>query len=141
MTVTSTDSTSFAAARREKQSSTEQLDVLSCSCSEQPLFRIALCPHRCVPGGRQTGNCKPDTYPQVPLQQRSMLGLQAPMLSLTAFLNGCLQPRYRSVVCTPICCSSSPPAWWDKRAHVRRRWCGATFAGPQEADDYFTTPQ
>jgi hypothetical protein len=54
-----------------------------------------------------------------------------PRRSFTAILKCCLQPMYRSVVCTETCprknwiCSSSPPASWQSRAHERRRSCGA----------------
>src|SRR6267378_5137233 len=59
-----------------------------------------------------------------------------PILSFTASLNRCLQPRYFSVVCTETCpsrnriCSSSPPALWQRRAHDLRRSCGASFRIP-----------
>jgi hypothetical protein len=59
-----------------------------------------------------------------------------PIRSLTALRIRCLQPRYRSVVCTDTCpsrnwiWSSSPPASWHRRAQVRRRSCGASFSIP-----------
>ena len=46
-----------------------------------------------------------------------------PSLSFTAILKRCLQPMYRSVVCTETCprrnwiCSSSPPESWQSRGH------------------------
>src|ERR1700719_2706712 len=57
-----------------------------------------------------------------------------PILSFTASRSRCLQPRYRSVVCTLTCpsknwiCSSSPPDSWQSRAHVRRKSCGASLS-------------
>jgi hypothetical protein len=62
---------------------------------------------------------------------RGRLGSEIWNRSLTASLKFCLQPIYRSVVCTEACpsrnwiCSSSPPALWQSRAQVRRRSCGA----------------
>ena len=54
--------------------------------------------------------------------------------SLTASRSLCLQPKYRSVVCTLTCpnnnriCSTSPPDSWQSRAHVLRRSCGANLS-------------
>jgi len=51
------------------------------------------------------------------------------MVSFTACRSFCFDPRYRSVVSTDTwpsrnwICSSSPPATWQSRAHVRRRSC------------------
>ena len=68
-----------------------------------------------------------------------------PIRSLTAFRRCCLQPRYLSVVCTETCpnrnwiWSSSPPASRHRRAHVRRRSCGASFSMAALLAQSFTT--
>ena len=69
------------------------------------------------------------------------------ILSFTAPRSRCLQPRYRSVVSTETCpsknwiCSSSPPAAWHKRAHVRRQSWGDISGIPTFAEVSFTTCQ
>ena len=56
--------------------------------------------------------------------------------SFTGLDRFCLQPKYRSVVCTEAwpnrnwICSSSPPLAWHNFAQVRRRSCGATLSNP-----------
>ena len=68
----------------------------------------------------------------------------SPITSLTACRNRCLHPRYRSVVATETwprrnwICSSSPPAAWHNRAHVRRQSCGASCWTPTVAAYFFT---
>ena len=85
------------------------------------------------------------TLPQ-PAQPHQAFG-SMPMRSLTADRIRCLQPRYRSVVCTETCpkrnwiCSKSPPDAWQSRAQVRRRSCGANCATPMLLADSFTMCQ
>jgi hypothetical protein len=82
-----------------------------------------------------------------PVADRTTTPGSMPSLSFTATLRRCLQPMYRSVVCTETCprrnwiCSSSPPESWQSRAQDRRRSCGASRGIFRLAAVFLTTCQ